>query len=31
LLHFAIVTNLSWQAVKVVAFYNMRGTCEPWI
>ena len=26
-----IVTNLSRQAVKVVAFYNMRGTCEPWI
>ena len=26
-----IVTNLSRQAVKVVAFYNMRGTCEQWI
>ena len=26
-----IVTNLSRQAVKVVALYNMRGTCEPWI
>ncbi len=26
-----IVTNLSRQAVKVVAFYNQRGTCEQWI
>ena len=26
-----IVTNLSRRAVKVVAFYNMRGTCEQWI
>ncbi len=26
-----IVTNPSRQAVKVVAFYNMRGTCEQWI
>ncbi len=26
-----IVTNLSRQAVKVVAFYKMRGTCEQWI
>jgi hypothetical protein len=26
-----IVANLSRQAVKVVAFYNQRGTCEQWI
>ena len=26
-----IVINLSRQAVKVVALYNMRGTCEQWI
>ena len=26
-----IVTNLSRQAVKVVAFYKMRDTCEQWI
>ena len=26
-----IVTNLSRQAVQVVAVYNQRGTCEQWI
>jgi hypothetical protein len=26
-----IVTNLSRPARRVVAFYNMRGTCEQWI
>jgi hypothetical protein len=26
-----IVTKLSRQAVKVVTFHNMRGTCEHWI
>ena len=26
-----IVTNLSRPASRVVAFYNMRGTCEQWI
>ena len=26
-----IVTNLSRPAVRVVAFYNQRGTCEQWI
>ncbi len=26
-----IVTNLTRPARRVVAFYNMRGTCEQWI
>ena len=26
-----IVTNMSRQAERVVAFYNKRGTCEQWI
>src|SRR5262249_52974327 len=26
-----IVTNMSRQPERVVAFYNMRGTCEQWI
>jgi hypothetical protein len=26
-----IVTNLSRPAKNIVAFYNMRGTCEQWI
>jgi hypothetical protein len=26
-----IVTNLTWQAKKVVRFYNRRGTAEQWI
>jgi hypothetical protein len=26
-----IVTNLKWQAKKVVRFYNRRGTAEQWI
>jgi len=26
-----IVTNLAWQARKVVKFYNRRGTAEQWI
>jgi hypothetical protein len=26
-----IVTNLKWEAQKVVRFYNMRGTAEQWI
>ena len=26
-----IVTNLTWPAARVIAFYNQRGTAEQWI